>query len=576
VTHERAKEEYYAKIKWSLIIRTISVTILLGTLIFFQRQYQIYSFPTRYLYYFILFIYVLTGVYWYVLRKVNNLALFAHIQIAGDIGLVTLLVRLTGGIDSSFSILYHVTIISASIMTYRRGGYLAASLSSILFGAMLDLQYYNAAGFVRSQNYTAMQVLYLVFINILSFYAVALLSGYLADRLYKTRQELREKSSDLSDLRTLQEHILKSIGSGILTVDFKGLITSWNPAAELITGYTHDEINIRLQDVFGSIISSLFGHTEDLKERPYRFEGSIFKKDGSTAILGIVASLLKDELNAVSGITLIFDDITKIVQMEDLVRRQERLASVGSLAAGIAHEIRNPLASLSGSIQVLQGELDLKGDNRNLMEIVVRETDRLNTIITEFLEYARPKTNKDDCIALPDLLSETCTLLRNSRDFVPGLKIESHVDGAIMIQGDARRLRQVFWNLLINASQAMPDGGKIQLSAMPFSHVENDSVWCEIVVADTGPGIGEENIEKIFDPFFTTKPGGTGLGLSIVHRIVEDHGGTVSVESTPGKGTTFRVRLPMMNEGAYAGLFTGESRSGQEGDLIHEQDPDCR
>ncbi len=543
--------------------RALSVTLLLGTLVFFQHEYRIYPFPTAYLYYFMLFVYVLTGIYWYLLPRIGNFALFAYVQIAGDIGLVTVLVYLTGGIDSSFSILYHLTIISASIVIYRRGGYLAASLSSILYGGMLDMQYYNAFGFVRSQNYTAMQVLYLVFINILSFYAVAFLSGYLSNRLYKTRQELREKSSDLNELQTLQDHILKSIGTGILTVDFKGQITSWNPAAESITGYTHAEIKSRLQEVFGPIIGALFGHTEDLKERPYRFEGSIFKKDGSTALLGIVASLLKDELNAVRGIILIFEDITKIVQMEEQVRRQERLASVGSLAAGIAHEIRNPLASLSGSIQVLQGELDLKGDNKHLMEIVVRETDRLNLIITEFLEYARPKTGTDDCIPLPALLNETCTLLKNSRDFIPGINVECHVDAAITIQGDARRLRQVFWNLLINANQAMPEGGTIRLSATPFASTENGSVWCEIIVADNGPGIAPDHIKKIFDPFFTTKESGTGLGLSIVHRIIEDHGGTISVESTPGRGTTFRVRLPMMGEGAYAGLGAGESRRGR-------------
>ena len=152
-------------------------------------------------------------------------------------------------------------------------------------------------------------------------------------------------------------------------------------------------------------------------------KGQIIKKDGNTAILGMVASLLKDEVNAVRGIILIFQDITKILEMEDRVRRQERLATVGSLAAGIAHEIRNPLASLSGSIQVLQGELDLKGDNKHLMDIVVREADRLNTIITEFLEYARPQTNQNEQVVLSALLTETCTLLKNSRDFVPGYAI---------------------------------------------------------------------------------------------------------------------------------------------------------
>ena len=413
---------------------------------------------------------------------------------------------------------------------------------------MLDMQYYNVLGFVRSLNFTAMQVLYLVFINILSFYTVALLSGYLSERLRKTRQELREKSMDFNDLRALQEHILKSIGSGILTMDLEGRITSWNPAAELITGYSYAEIRGRLQDVFGNNIKGLFGQTEDLKEHSFRFDGQIIKKDGNTAILGMAASLLRDEKDAVRGIILIFQDITKMVRMEEQVRRQERLATVGSLAAGIAHEIRNPLASLSGSIQVLQGELDLMGDNRHLMDIVVRETDRLNTIITDFLEYARPKTTQDDRIVLSSLLDETITLLKNSKEFVDGIRINCNVDPMIALRGDARRMRQVFWNLLINSCQAMPNGGEMTIRANPFSHGEEGSAWCEIVIADTGQGISSEHVAKIFDPFFTTKIGGTGLGLAIAYRIIEDHGGTIAVEAEEGRGTKFRILIPLIED----------------------------
>ena len=365
----------------------------------------------------------LTAVYWYLLKKIERLSLLAYLQTSVDILLVTALIHLTGGIDSGFSLLYHLTIISSSIILYRRGGYLSASLSSILYGAMLDMQYYNVLGFVRSQNFTAVQVLFQVFINILSFYIVGLLSGYLSERLRKTRQELREKSIDFEDLRVLQEHILRSVGSGILTMDLQGNIASWNPAAEQITGYRYDEIKSRWQQVFGDSIKGLFGHTDALKARPFRFNGQIMKKDGSTAILGMTASLLKDEANAVRGIILIFQDITKLIEMEDQVRTQERLATVGSLAAGIAHEIRNPLASLSGSIQVLQGELDLQGDNKHLMDIVVRETDRLNTIITEFLEYARLKNAQNDQIELLPILDETIMLLKNCKDCSSDIRI---------------------------------------------------------------------------------------------------------------------------------------------------------
>ncbi len=544
-----------------MLSRTVLVTLLLGTLIFFQHEYRIYPFPVIYLYYFIVSVYILTSIYWYLLRRFQNLTLLAYLQVAGDIFLVTFLVHLTGGIDSGFSLLYHLTIISASIIIYRRGGYLAASLSSILYGGMLDMQYYNILGFVRSLNFTAMQVLYQVFINILSFYVVALLSGYLSERLRRTRQELRDKSLDFEDLRALQDHILKSVGSGILTMDLEGYITSWNPAAEHITGYSYGEIKNRLQEVFGSSIKGLFGHTDDLKERPFRFDGQIVKKDGNTAILGMVATLLKDETNAVRGIILIFQDITKMLQMEERVRRQERLATVGSLAAGIAHEIRNPLASLSGSIQVLQGELNLKGDNKNLMDIVVRETDRLNTIITEFLEYARPKVSQNDHIVLAAVIEETIMLLKNSKTFIEGIGIQCHIDPSLAIQGDAQRFRQVFWNLLINASQAMQCGGTITITATPFSHVEDDVVRCEIVVADTGYGIAPEYRNKIFDPFFTTKTGGTGLGLAIVYRIIEDHGGTIAVETEVGKGTKFRIRLPMAEETSYVATLNSTAKN---------------
>jgi two-component system sensor histidine kinase PilS (NtrC family) len=535
-----------------MAIRVVLVTFLLGTLIVFQYEYKIYSYPAAHLFYFVFAVYLLSGIYWYLLGKIDNLTFFAYLQIAGDIVLVTLLVYLTGGIESSFSPLYHLTIISASIIIYRRGGYLAASLASILYGGMLDMQYYNVVGFVRSSNFTEMQVLYLVFINILSFYTVALLSGYLSERLRKTRQELRAKSLDFNDLRDFQEHILKSIGSGILTMDLEGHITSWNPAAELITGYSDSEIRGHLQDVFGDSIKSLFGHTSDLKENPFRFDGRIIKKGGDTAILGMAASLLKDERDDVRGIILIFQDITQIVQMEERVRRHERLATVGSLAAGIAHEIRNPLASLSGSIQVLQGELELKGDTKHLMDIVVRETDRLNAIISDFLEYARPKTDHQDRVVLSSLIEETITLLKNSREYRGGIRTRYDVDPTIIIPGDARRIRQVFWNLLINACQAMPHGGEITVSAVPSSQEDNDAAWCEIVIADTGPGMLPEYREKIFDPFFTTKVGGTGLGLAIVYRIIDDHGGTIAVDAGEGTGTKFRILIPMIKTSSQA------------------------
>jgi two-component system sensor histidine kinase PilS (NtrC family) len=228
--------------------------------------------------------------------------------------------------------------------------------------------------------------------------------------------------------------------------------------------------------------------------------------------------------------------------MEEQIRRQERLATVGSLAAGIAHEIRNPLASLSGSIQMLQGELELQGDHKHLMDIVLRETDRLNNIVTEFLDYARPRSNRLEQISLASLLEETITLFRNSREFREDIVIICNIPSAIIIAGDPQRLRQVFWNLLINAAQAMQNGGTITISAASGAGRDADEVTIRIF--DSGMGIASEHLEHIFDPFFTTKPAGTGLGLAIAYRIIEDHNGTIDVKSEEGKGTDVVINLP--------------------------------
>jgi len=531
--------------------RLVLTALLLGSLDLFQYHYHIYHFPQVTLVYFAFAVLSLSAVYWYLLKKIKNLPLLAYLQIGGDILLISWLVSLTGGIDSGFSLLYHVIIIAASIILYRRGGYLSASLASILYGSMLDMQYYNVLGFTRSQNFTPFQVLYLLFVNILSFYLVAILSSYLSERLRKTRQELQEKSLDFEDLRVIQDHILRSVGSGIVTMNMAGEITSWNNAAEQITGYRFEDARNNWKSIFGDSIKGLFGQTDDLKEHPVRFEGQIVKRDGSNAVLGFTASLLKDDLDAVRGIILTFQDITRIVVMEEQMRRQERLASVGSLAAGIAHEIRNPLASISGSIQMLQGELDLEDDHRNLMDIVLRETDRLNTIITEFLDYARPRSGLRERLDLQSLLQETIVLFKNSRDFRAGIDIRSAIAPQMTVAGDSQRLRQVFWNLLINAAQAISDNGAISVSASPGMGDHSDEVI--IRISDTGAGITEEHLQSIFDPFFTTKTNGTGLGLAIVYSIIEDHGGSIDVKSGSGKGSIFTICLPISDASERAG-----------------------
>lgn len=545
-----SREEIYNRLRWLNISRLIIATLLIGSLAFFQFRFHIYPFGTSAFIALIIVLYILSAAYAWFLPLVRNLNLFASLQIAGDILLISALVYLTGGIDSGFSPLYHLSIISGSIILYRRGGYLSASLASIFYGGMLDMQYYNVLFFERSHNYTAAQVFYHIFINIVSFYTVAFLSSFLAERLKKTKQELQAKKTDFEDLRVLQEHILRNVGNGIVTLDLNGRVTSWNEAAADITGYKEDEIRHKWHNVFGESIKGIFGHTKELQQRPFHFDGIIKKKDGSTAILRMTASLLKDEKTSVRGIILVFQDITHMVEMEERVRRQDRLATIGSLAAGIAHEIRNPLASLSGSIEMLKNDLHLSGDSKRLMEIVLREADRLNTIITEFLEYARPSASSFGPVLLRSVVDETVSLLKNSRDYRPDISISTGIPPDAIVYGDAQRLRQVFWNLLLNSCQAMPAGGEIIINAAIEPGTNAGMERVVITVSDSGGGIPAENLTKIFDPFFTTKPGGTGLGLAIVYRIIEDHGGTIDVQSDKGHGTIVTITLPAAHDRA--------------------------
>ena len=526
-----------------MISRLVFITILLVSLVIFQYRYHIYQINVRQFFYLTTGVYGTSIVLWSFLSRTRRSSLIAYLHIGADACFISWLVTLTGAIDSGFTILYHITIISASIILSRRGGYLSASLSSIFYGTMLDLQYYNLLGFVQSQNYTAGQVLYLLFVTILSFYVVAFLSGSLSERLRSARQELREKSIDFDDLRVLQENILRSVGSGIVTLNMEGAVTSWNHAAETITGYGLADIRREWKRVFGESIKGLFGQTNDLRERPIRFEGRVEKKDGTPAVLGFTASLLRDDNDVVRGIIVTFQDITRMAEMEEQMRRHERLATIGSLAAGIAHEIRNPLASLSGSIQMLREDMHLLEEKKQLMDIVIRETDRLNTIITEFLDYARPRSVQGLAVDLSNILRDTVLLFENSREARQGITVVCEIPASLNFHGDEQRIRQVFWNLVINAAQAITGDGLITVKARGLLSETGEEVL--ISVSDTGTGIPLEMMDKIFDPFFTTKAYGTGLGLAIVYRIVEDHGGSIEAKNMDGGGASFTVHLPV-------------------------------
>jgi len=345
--------------------------------------------------------------------------------------------------------------------------------------------------------------------------------------------------------------------SGLLTTDLEGRVTSFNEEAERIAAMRRDEAIGREMD---QIIPGLTDLIENAEERaagararmPYR------NREGEDLHLGIGSYVLRDAEGAPRGYVVIFQDVSEVVQMEHELRRSERLAAVGQLSASIAHEIRNPLAAISGAIQVMRDYIDdSAGESKPLMEIVEREVDRLNLLITDFLQFARPGRSALECVPLCAAIGDVLEMFESTGPDRTRLQVD--LEEGLAVHADAGQLRQLLWNLVLNAAQAMPEGGVLGLAARSIvepsaqGRISEDrlegvekAVWAEIAVMDQGVGIPAEALDRVFDPFFTTKRGGSGLGLATVHRIVEDHGGSVRLESSSEDWSTIvRVRLPI-------------------------------
>lgn len=549
------QEEIRNKIKWLMGLRILIVTVLMGGSILLNVNVgpvrRLWSLPL--FYFMIAFTYFLTILYALVLGRLRRLELFAYVQIGVDIGLETLLVAATGGRVSPFTFLYLVSTISASMILYRRGGMATASAASILYGLAGDLQHYDLLA-QPPDPVRPKESVYLFLVNVVALFTVALLSSNLAEKLRQARRNLREKETGLNALEVMHQNVVQSISSGLLTTDLAGRITSLNRAALQITGYDWEEVRGRRFDE-AMAWPGLSGFFEDplRMQSTGRYDVETRRKDGSRLLLGVTLSPLRDGQETVAGLVGTFQDVTKIRELEERVWKREKLAMVGEVAAGMAHEIRNPLAAVSGSLQVLSRDLSLGGDYQRLMQIALQEMDRLNHIVNEFLYYARPSPPQYKTCDLPQLLEETLYLIQAGQEQTLKVKIETAFDPAVrLVRLDPDQMRQVFWNLCTNAIQAMPEGGCLTIrTALRTSGGfagPGAASWAEIGFRDEGVGIAPEHLGKVFDPFFTTKTNGSGLGLAIVQRIIEECGGQIEVQSRPGQGTCFTVWLPMEGE----------------------------
>jgi two-component system, NtrC family, sensor histidine kinase PilS len=448
------------------------------------------------------------------------------VELAGDATLISGFVYCSGGARSIFGFLYLIWIVYAALTLGSRGAMLACSfatvaLSAIAWGPIMGWFPPYTPDFAMGSHEAAIAV----GTDAVAFMAVALLARRLAVEVQAGRDELQE-------LGELHRRIVDNVSSGLLTVTRTGVVSSFNQEAERITGFAAAQ-------VVGRPLAELFPTLGPLDEveRQRRIQLAYRDRSGRTLHLGMSLSWLRNAAGTTDGAILIFQDLTHLVEMEEQLRKSERLGAIGQLAAGLAHEIRNPLASLSGAVELLAADRPSTDRHaQTLSQIVQRETARLNRLVTDFLTYARPGPGRSEAVPLRALFDELAELV--ARDAFLGVRVELALPDALAALGNPDQLRQVFWNLVRNAAESEPADRVVRVRGMR----ENDVVAIEI--EDRGCGMAAETLERVFEPFYTTKPKGTGLGLATVHRVVEAHGGRIEIASEVGRGTTVRVFLP--------------------------------
>jgi two-component system, NtrC family, sensor histidine kinase PilS len=493
----------------------------------------------------ILTVIALTIIYFAARLLWKNFLAQARFQFAADVLLVTWLVATTGRVNSPYVALYIVLISIASLFVGPRGAMITSIGSAAAFNAwaMLTISGIGPfAGRVVPGESLANTIQY-VGLSDVSFLVVGLLAAKLADRQARSDVQLAAATRSLADLRALHERIVESIRSGVITTDLQGRIYTFNAAAEEITGYKVAEVHGHDASIFfGNMtrqIADSMNAAATGKVSP-RFQADCLTPNGLALRLGFSIAPLSGESGETSGMVITFQDLTGIRALEETSRRQDRMAAVGRMAASIAHEIRNPLAAMRGSIQMLRSEMDGDTEQTQLMEIILRESDRLNRIVADYLNYARPRPAELDNVDISALVAETFKLLRNSAEIGDSHVLEEDLPKRpAIVSGDQEQLKQVCWNITRNALKAMPEGGRFRISL-----TEVDGNRLRLSFSDTGCGMTPEQVERLFEPF-TSTTGGTGLGLSIVYQIIRDHSGTINVRSRQGEGTTITIELPV-------------------------------
>ncbi len=475
----------------------------------------------------------------------------AWVVVTADVALAVAIMHYSGGVGGQFTTVFCLTIAAAAFLLAMPGGLGAALMSSSCFVCYQILEahgivdppgrelYANgrASGLIDAYMHTSM------------FLLVGTVGGYLADRIRLKGRALRHAETALEQLRVDTNYILENMSSGVLVVDSVCRVVTMNLAAEEILEVKKDDVlgkhidealGRRVPDLAHELVQAL---SMDRSKR--RHEIAAHTRDGKDRPLGISISLLTDGADRRRGVIALFQDLTEVHEMRERVRKADRLAAIGELSAGIAHELRNPLASISGSIEMLHTELKLDGENGRLMELIMRESDRLDRIISDFLDFAKIRQPKKLPARLEKCLSETMVLLKKNAEKSEGISIRLEcAEDMPLVYMDDEQMRQVFMNLAVNACEAMEKGGKLDVVAGPTGAGQVRIAFC-----DSGPGISPEGIERMFEPFFTSKEGGTGLGLAIANKIVAAHGGVIECRNREQGGAVFTITLPIVGTG---------------------------
>ena len=506
-------------------------------------------------------LYIFSFIYWIIFLKRKILIPLLYTQFFIDTIIVTIIVWFTlQGIESQFILLYFLIVMASSTFLQVRGGIIVASMAGLSL-TLLMWYYYNSVFAPVLQLETvasreefdiASDIILRVCFYVAFFYILASVSGFLSEKANRKSRELADANIRLKHARLNTDEILRNLTSGLITLDAECNIVAFNRAAETILGFSEEDIKGKsLDEAFGDSLTDFVRLMKDVLQKDitlHRFDMHLHFEDGRNMPLGISASTVSDEELGKRGAIIVFQDLTEEKRLEEQIRRADRLIVVGELSAGIAHEIRNPLASIRGSIEMLLEELELEDENKRLMNLIIRESERLNTIISDFLEFARIRSSKLEKVHLLQVLDDVFLLLSNHPiatkkeiQVIRNFPIEP-----IYIKADEEQMRQMFFNICLNAYQFIELKGNLSITIEKVEH--NGVIEAKISIIDNGPGFPNSIRHKIFEPFHTTRKNGTGLGLAIVNRIIENHKGEIEVFSKEGEGTTFMIFLPIWSQ----------------------------